>query len=359
MKPNRSCSASLLRLLLVHCCASLLGLTVADPKPPELRQSIGRFSQTLFTALQPPAHTDCIISPFSVLADLAMTWFGARHSTAAELQRALQLSDRSRDQVGAEMRQLLQPLQSNTSVLRIANRIYVQQSQRIRAAFNQRVEHDFFARAQPLNFGQSAAAAGEINRFVADITRGVIRQLVDASSLSASTQMVLINAVYFKGVWQRPFHKRNTHREPFYVNGDAAGDSVSVEFMHQTERLLYAELPELEAVIVGLPYENDDFRLHVILPNAVDSGDAGGRGLAQLTGALGAGNWDLSVFRSRMDWARIRLSLPKFQTRYRASLSAELQKVCVWLFDWFFWKVGLIVALARVAGHRFGVFQFG
>lgn len=208
----------------------------ATAQPFELPQSIGRFSQNLFDSLdQAGRAVDLIVSPFSVFADLAMLWYGARKRTATELQTTLQLTGRTRAAFAADIRALLEPLQRNASVLRVANRIYVQHSQRIRAEFNVAVKRDFFATAQTLNFERSAEAAAVINAYVAQQTRGLIKTLVDSAMLSADTQMVLVNAVYFKSDWQHGFNPRNTYKEPFYADGSGFEQAFGqLDFMHLT-----------------------------------------------------------------------------------------------------------------------------
>lgn len=45
-----------------------------------------------------------------------------------------------------------------------------------------------------------------------------VKDLFPEGSLNSSTKLVLINTVYFKGLWNREFKKENTKEEDFWLN---------------------------------------------------------------------------------------------------------------------------------------------
>ena len=55
----------------------------------------------------------------------------------------------------------------------------------------------------------------EINQWVEKQTNGKIQNLIPESGVSASTLMVLVNAVYFKARWDKVFVKEGTMEEDF------------------------------------------------------------------------------------------------------------------------------------------------
>jgi hypothetical protein len=57
-----------------------------------------------------------------------------------------------------------------------------------------------------------------INLWVEDRTRRWIRDLIPSGSLNADTRFVLVNAVYFKGMWVLRFRKAATRDEPFWLD---------------------------------------------------------------------------------------------------------------------------------------------
>lgn len=63
--------------------------------------------------------------------------------------------------------------------------------------------------------------------------------------------MLLINAIYFNGFWKKQFAEKDTVPLPFKVD---TKNSVTAQFMKQTENFYYMESDELDAKIMRLPY---------------------------------------------------------------------------------------------------------
>jgi len=73
-----------------------------------------------------------------------------------------------------------------------------------------------------------------------------------SGSVDASTAMVLVNALYFKGKWKDQFKTINTEQAEFYLTKER---KVNVSMMHRNGNMRYAEVPELKAKVLSLPYE--------------------------------------------------------------------------------------------------------
>ena len=57
----------------------------------------------------------------------------------------------------------------------------------------------------------------QVNNWCSEKTHGKITKILD--QLNASVQMILINAVYFKGEWVRYFDGSRTYKKIFYNLG--------------------------------------------------------------------------------------------------------------------------------------------
>jgi hypothetical protein len=57
-----------------------------------------------------------------------------------------------------------------------------------------------------------------VNRWVQNVTRGRIQELFARGEIHSLTQLVLVNAAYFEGVWLQPFTAAATRLEPFYLD---------------------------------------------------------------------------------------------------------------------------------------------
>jgi serpin B len=155
------------------------------------------------------------------------------------------------------------------------------------------------------------AARNRINQWVENRTQRKITNLI-ASPLSPLTRMVLVNAVYFKGDWESPFHVAQTQEAPFHR---PSGNPVSVPFMEKTHRFRYGEWPTFQAV--ELPYAGNALSMLVILPSTAE-------GVSQLESTLSADR--LNQWSRRLTPREVQLFLPKFRITWGAqSLNQGLQ----------------------------------
>ena len=53
--------------------------------------------------------------------------------------------------------------------------------------------------------------ANQINQWCSDATHKKITKIVD--NISGAEKMILIYAIYFKGIWQQPFDKKDTQKD--------------------------------------------------------------------------------------------------------------------------------------------------
>lgn len=64
--------------------------------------------------------------------------------------------------------------------------------------------------------------------------------------------MVLLNAIYFNGLWRRPFPLNETVVQPFYTTSNS---HINTTFMSQTEHFFFLDWKQLDAKILRLPYK--------------------------------------------------------------------------------------------------------
>jgi serpin B len=70
--------------------------------------------------------------------------------------------------------------------------------------------------------------------------------------LNELTRLVLVNAVYFKGLWVKQFRADNTRLESFHLNSK---ESKDVQMMHKTAKFGYLNSEELDADILEMQYQ--------------------------------------------------------------------------------------------------------
>ncbi len=252
------------------------------------------------------------MSPASISLALAMTWGGARGETAAEMKRAMRL-DVDADAAMAGWGQLAAALQAPARALelRIANRLFGEQSYKLEAAYTDRTKAAFGAPLEPLDFRNAPdAARAHINKWVADRTEQRIKDLLPPRSIVPDTRLVLVNAIYFLADWQAQFEKRATTEQPFTL---APGKTVPAKLMRRRGSYRLAKVGGV--AVLELPYQGGDAAMLVVLPDKVD-------GLAAIEASLDAGK--LAAWTAALADAQVDVLLPRFQIDPPAPL--ELKK---------------------------------
>lgn len=150
------------------------------------------------------------------------------------------------------------PEDAEKSKLYLSNSVWHKPNLSIKETFAERMRNSYKAAVSPLDFTDTGAASGEINRWCVSQTNGMIEKIVDPKELS-STVVFLANALYFKDDWKKPFETGMTKQEIFH--GIESDKPVSM--MKQTALFDYYGTDEYQAV--SLPYIND-YEFIAVLP---------------------------------------------------------------------------------------------
>ena len=269
--------------------------------PTSLAEGNNGFALAMYRALgQRPGNL--LFSPFSIRAALTMTQAGARGETAAQMSEVLRTSslDESADVVLAAMTQRPNAASGRKCEISVVNSLWCQDGAPLQAGFLDLIDRHYPGGVNLVDFrraGENARVA--INRWVEDNTRQKIRDLIPAGSLDAYTRLVLVNAVYFKGMWVLKFSRGATRDEPFYMEG---GGLVHAPLMHQKQAAWYVRGPDYQAV--DLDYQGSGLSMLVLLPDRKD-------GLRDLEQRLSARMLGGSV--GLMSLCEINFFLPRFK----------------------------------------------
>ncbi|GBM18216.1 Serpin B6 [Araneus ventricosus] len=258
-------------------------------------------------------------SPMSISSAFAMLFYGAKGNTAQELRKALGYEKASipNDLIHATFNCFLnEVLKSGDSsegyVLNSANAVLVDKHLELLEEYRSDVQELYKAVVRDVDFLREAPkVVNEINAWVREKTNGMIEKLFD--ELSPATVLVLLNAVYFKGTWERQFEPSKTRNEIFYNNGlESTGKSVPL--MHLTSRFPYASVDNFQAL--ELPYKGENISMLILLPNQRD-------GLRALENSLTPEK--LAEIQRELYKTKVEVSLPKFKMEFEKELSPEVK----------------------------------
>jgi serpin B len=272
-----------------------------------------RFGFKLFSQLFEQGQTqNVMVSPTSVAIALSMAYNGASGSTQQAMAEALEFQGMSLAEINQANGALENSLEAaDPSVkLAIANSLWGNQGFAFKADFLQRNQEFYQAEVTNLDF-KSPDAADRINAWVNDNTQGKIPEIV--KEIDPQQVMFLINAVYFKGTWTKPFDPQRTSDRPFTL---LDGSQKQHPLMSQQGSYQYYENDQFQAV--NLPYGNGRLSFYVFLPRANSS-------LKSFAQTLTADHWDtwMGRFASRPG----SIQLPRFKFSYGTSLNDALQAI--------------------------------
>ncbi|XP_022225655.2 serine protease inhibitor 42Dd [Drosophila obscura] len=236
--------------------------------------SRNQFSRELVNAItknaleqssQPGVNT--VVSPASIQSCLTLAFMAASGSTAEELRQGLHLGPGDRAHIARSFGEFWTTSCNYGAmgpVLKSVNRLYVNDTLELQPEFNA-VAWDFFqSKAEAVKFSNAVAVTDQINSWVKEQTEDKISELLQSDAVDQETSAVLINALYFKGKWRKPFTPETTQQDDFCLN---LRDRVKVDMMYQEDKFKYAELPHLQARAVQLPYEHSNISMLIILPD--------------------------------------------------------------------------------------------
>ena len=203
-------------------------------------------------------------SPYSISTCLAMTYAGARGDTEKQMAEVLHFS-RDQKQLHASFERLREQLEAGKQEgieLNIANALWTQAGYPFRRAFIEMVARKYQANLNQANFLMEAEAARqEINQWVRERTQEKINEILPPSSVGPLTRLILANAIYFKGLWAKPFEESATSTEPFHLSSTR---KTPVPLMHHFDEVKYME--ESEFQVVELPYKGYGLSMVLFLP---------------------------------------------------------------------------------------------
>uniref|UniRef100_A0A914Y395 Serpin domain-containing protein n=1 Tax=Panagrolaimus superbus TaxID=310955 RepID=A0A914Y395_9BILA len=119
--------------------------------------------------------------------------------------------------VPKKRQKLDESVESEESVkIYVANKIFVQKGLKILANYRKLIQDDFGSELEEVNFEENFASIEKINKFVKNSTKDMITEILSPNDINAQTKAAIINAIYFNGLWEKPFDGRE--KETFYSN---------------------------------------------------------------------------------------------------------------------------------------------
>lgn len=270
------------------------------------------FALELYKKLSQVKSNNLFISTYSISSALAMTYAGARGTTAEEMAQALHFTPKQLHKDFRLLTNHLENLNEASLKLKVANAIWVEKTLPLLPTFLNLNKNYYQTKVENLNFAkQPEKSRLIINQWVEDNTNKKIKNLIPKGLIDRSTSVVLTNAIYFKGQWLYPFKEKTTREMPFITSN---GQAIETQFMTMQQKFRYFERPNIQ--VIEIPYTDDKMSMMIFLPR---------NGLAMLEETISA-----QTIRALHNYMRVRpttsvnLFLPRFKINTDTSLKKPL-----------------------------------
>ena len=278
------------------------------------------FTHDLYLRLEKTASAEgenIFFSPFSISSALAITYEGAHGKTADEIRSVYYFPENS-----SRMREGFASLNAGINskdagyTLSTANALWAEKTYTFLPEYIGIAEKYYAANTTNLDFiGQPEASRQTINSWVEDQTNNKIKDLLPPGSINPITRLVITNAVYFKGTWQKQFDANKTSDASFRKPD---GTTITVKMMQRTdEEAIYPYAENADLQVLSLPYTSTSRKglsMIVLLPKGND--------LSVIDPYLDPVN--LSALIQSESSRRVMVYFPKFKIETRYSLPKTL-----------------------------------
>ncbi|XP_053330668.1 alpha-1-antitrypsin-like [Spea bombifrons] len=281
-----------------------------------IAKSNANFAFHFFNQIASRNPTDNIFfSPVSISIAFALLSKGARSKTHDQIIEGLgfNVSKITKEEIHAGFKHLLHILNDPNSELQLnsGNALFINKESKLLQTFLDDAKNFYESEAFSTDFQNTEEAKKQINSYVEKQTNGKIVDLLD--SVDKDTILVLLNYIYFRGKWEKPFEEEFTKEGDFHVDENTV---VKVPMMHRTG--MYNVLLSENCSVVELPYKGNASALF-ILPK-----EGHLREVEESLEKAAIKNWRKSFWRRSVD-----LTLPKFSISATLDLKNEFEKLGV------------------------------
>lgn len=240
-----------------------------------------------------------IFSPLSIYEALYLLLIGAKEQTSKELSRLLKTIPSSED-IRTMIRLKKQFGDNNT----IINKIYIRNGAPVKMSYVNALAP--ICDTKKAIFDDTFVTI--VNSDIKNLTHGLIPKILD--NTNKDMLMLILNVIYFKGMWQKTFSESESIPDTFY-----SSPLRSVTFMKQESSFMYGE--DADYQLIEKPYRDNIFTMGFFLPK--DS-------------AATMDNLDtqrINYIMSHLSSRIVNVSIPKFKQQYRNDLNDIIKQLGV------------------------------
>lgn len=304
---------------LFYCdCPSLqkCNLCVCKPVVPSLTEAMNLGMNNIALKFFDVTGIDKVFSPLSIGILTSLVHQGAQKSTNTELTEFFCMK--------YDM-DTLSKLYANFNIptVKVSNVLFINKNfaDQIKSEYTTSIKDVAMCRTENFKFENEIRET--INNYIELNTNGLIKNAIPAGVITPRDVIIMVNTVYFKCNWLDKFEKRKTESDVNFTS-DLNNVISKVPMMNQTTVYPYYNASTYH--MVELPYEDEDFRMGIVLVK-----DSKVTSMAQVFHDVLA---NFKTHTSALRYTEVKLSLPRFTQRNKIDLIPHFKKMGVSaLFD--------------------------
>ncbi|GAB1298061.1 Leukocyte elastase inhibitor A [Apodemus speciosus] len=208
--------------------------------------------------------------------------------------------------------------------LKLANRLYGEKTYNFFSDFLASTQKLYGADLAPVDFQHdSEDARKEINQWVKGQTEGKILDLLAEGVVDEDTKLVLVNAIYFKGMWEEKFMTEDTTDAPFRLNKERHKNSEDDVSKELPSIWLHCG-PEVQGARDALP--GGELSMVILLPEDIEDESTGLKKIEQQLTLEKLHEWTKHETLRNID---VRVKLPRFKMEESYMLNSNLDRLGV------------------------------
>ncbi|CAD7082784.1 unnamed protein product [Hermetia illucens] len=261
--------------------------------------------------------SNIIVSPFSVKILLALLSEGAGAESITKKELSAVLPNIRTPTLARELyRRILTSLNepNKNYELHVGTKIFTDEFVEPRQRFASIAEAHYGTTIDRLDFKNARGASEHINRWCSNLTRGHIPELISKDDLDSAV-MVMTNAIFFDGVWRKPFAEETSFEFTFYRTPH---EEIRTTYMTQQGNFYFFESKKMNAKIIRLPYKGKKFSMTIILPGAKG-------GLDELVREIEGDG--LKRLQWLMEEVQVKVTIPRFHFDRTTHMKEVLEKL--------------------------------
>ncbi|XP_003218312.1 glia-derived nexin [Anolis carolinensis] len=290
------------------------------PNPMSLEELGSDIGIQVFNQLVKSRPKDnVVVSPHGIASVLGMLQLGADGKTKKQLTTVMRYSVNG---VGKVLKKINKAIvaKRNKDLVTIANAVFAKSGLKMEVPFVSRNNDVFQCSVKSIDFEDKDSACDTVNHWVRNKTKGMIDSILSPDDIdSALTRLILVNAIYFKGLWKSRFQPENTKKRTFTA---ADGKTYQVPMLAQLSvfRCGTTSTPnDLWYNIIELPYHGETISMLIALPT-------------ESTTPLSAiiphiSTKTIQSWMTTMVQKRVQVILPKFTVEAETDLKEPLQEL--------------------------------